>query len=43
MNTEQNVKNTNIRPDFALITKWVQSGNKVLDLGCGDGGLLTHL
>lgn len=36
-------KNTNIRPDFALITNWVQSKSKVLDLGCGDGTLLTHL
>lgn len=34
---------TNIRPDFALITNWVQSQSKVLDLGCGDGTLLTHL
>lgn len=38
-----NVKNTNIRPDFALITKWVAKQAKVLDLGCGDGTLLTHL
>jgi methionine biosynthesis protein MetW len=34
---------TNIRPDFALITNWVRSKTKVLDLGCGDGTLLTHL
>jgi methionine biosynthesis protein MetW len=38
-----NVKNTNLRRDFALIAKWVQAKSKVLDLGCGDGGLLTHL
>ncbi|MGV3582103.1 MAG: methionine biosynthesis protein MetW [Methylophilus sp.] len=38
-----NVNNTNLRKDFALITKWIQSETKVLDLGCGDGGLLTHL
>ncbi|HWU66206.1 MAG TPA: methionine biosynthesis protein MetW [Methylophilus sp.] len=37
------VKNTNIRPDFALITNWVSTKAKVLDLGCGDGTLLTHL
>lgn len=38
-----NAKITNIRPDFALITNWVQTKAKVLDLGCGDGTLLTHL
>lgn len=38
-----NAKITNIRPDFALITNWVQTNAKVLDLGCGDGTLLTHL
>jgi methionine biosynthesis protein MetW len=38
-----NVNNTNIRKDFALITKWIQPKSKVLDLGCGDGELLTHL
>lgn len=38
-----NVNNTNLRKDFALITKWIQPETKVLDLGCGDGGLLTHL
>ena len=35
--------NTNIRADFALITNWVSTKAKVLDLGCGDGTLLTHL
>jgi methionine biosynthesis protein MetW len=39
----KNAKITNIRPDFALITNWVQTKAKVLDLGCGDGTLLTHL
>jgi methionine biosynthesis protein MetW len=37
------VKRTNIRSDFALITNWIQPKSKVLDLGCGDGGLLSHL
>lgn len=41
--TSINVSNTNLRKDFALITKWIQPETKVLDLGCGDGGLLTHL
>lgn len=31
------------RPDFAAIAAWVQSGSKVLDLGCGDGSLLCYL
>ncbi|MGQ2964534.1 methionine biosynthesis protein MetW [Methylophilus sp.] len=39
----KNANITNIRPDFALITNWVRSKTKVLDLGCGDGTLLTHL
>jgi methionine biosynthesis protein MetW len=39
----KNANITNIRPDFALITNWVQTKAKVLDLGCGDGTLLTHL
>jgi methionine biosynthesis protein MetW len=37
------VENTNIRADFALITNWISPNSKVLDLGCGDGTLLTHL
>ncbi len=37
------VKNIDIRPDFALITQWVTANSNVLDLGCGDGTLLTHL
>lgn len=32
-----------LRSDFALIAKWVTPESKVLDLGCGDGDLLTHL
>ena len=31
------------RPDFDLIAAWIQPGQKVLDLGCGDGTLLKHL
>jgi methionine biosynthesis protein MetW len=31
------------RADFALIAKWIRPGAKVLDLGCGDGTLLTQL
>ena len=42
-----NVNNTNLvaifRQDFAIIAGWVGFGSKVLDLGCGDGSLLTYL
>lgn len=32
-----------LRPDFALISNWIPHGARVLDLGCGDGELLSHL
>ncbi|MCL2523030.1 MAG: methionine biosynthesis protein MetW [Betaproteobacteria bacterium] len=31
------------RPDFDVIAGWIEPGDKVLDLGCGDGSLLRHL
>ena len=31
------------RKDFEAISHWIQPGAAVLDLGCGDGALLTHL
>ncbi|MFN3985874.1 MAG: methionine biosynthesis protein MetW [Rhodocyclaceae bacterium] len=31
------------RYDFDVITGWIAPGEKVLDLGCGDGALLRHL
>jgi methionine biosynthesis protein MetW len=32
-----------LRADLALITDWIAPGARVLDLGCGDGALLSHL
>lgn len=31
------------RQDFAIIAGWLGFGSKALDLGCGDGSLLTYL
>lgn len=33
----------NLRPDLALIAKWIPPRATVLDLGCGDGELLAYL
>lgn len=33
----------NLRPDLQAIANIVPAGNKVLDLGCGDGSLLAYL
>lgn len=37
------MSHTSIRPEFALIADRINSGARVLDLGCGDGALLKHL
>jgi methionine biosynthesis protein MetW len=43
-NLEKNIAlNAENRADFALIAKWISPNAKVLDLGCGDGALLTKL
>ncbi|MBS0511071.1 MAG: methionine biosynthesis protein MetW [Proteobacteria bacterium] len=34
---------TAYRYDYDVITQWIEPGEKVLDLGCGDGSLLQHL
>ena len=35
--------NTILRPDLEIICEWIAPGAHILDLGCGDGTLLTHL
>ncbi len=32
-----------IRKDLLLIADMIESGTRVLDIGCGDGALLDHL
>lgn len=32
-----------MRADLEIIQKWIKPGSRVLDLGCGDGSLLTYL
>ncbi|MEI6303057.1 MAG: methionine biosynthesis protein MetW [Betaproteobacteria bacterium] len=34
---------SSLRADFALIESWIAPGSRVLDLGCGDGTLLSRL
>ena len=41
--TNLNINLIKYRQDFAIIAGWVVFGSKVLDLGCGDGTLLTYL
>ncbi len=45
MTNNVNITNNNhqFRQDFAIIAGWLAFGSKVLDLGCGDGELLTYL
>ena len=32
-----------MRPDLEIIQRWIEPESRVLDLGCGDGALLTLL
>ncbi len=32
-----------MQPDLALVSRWVEPGSRLLDLGCGDGALLAAL
>ena len=34
---------SNIRPDLQLVADMIEPGSRVLDVGCGDGGLLEYL
>ncbi len=43
MNTHDQAMLAASRPDFAAIAAWIPQGASVLDLGCGDGGLLRYL
>lgn len=43
MNINQLSKRERERFDFAVIANWIPPGERVLDLGCGDGNLLRYL
>jgi methionine biosynthesis protein MetW len=43
MNINQLTKHERERFDFAVIANWIPHGERVLDLGCGDGRLLRYL
>jgi methionine biosynthesis protein MetW len=37
------MNSASVRHDFETISKWIATGSKVLDLGCGDGAFLSYL
>ena len=43
MNLSKLTKHERERFDFAVIAAWIPPGERVLDLGCGDGALLRYL
>jgi methionine biosynthesis protein MetW len=38
-----NFNNSKIRFDLQIIASWIEPNTRVLDLGCGEGALLSHL
>ena len=38
-----NYLDNNMRFDLRIIASWIESGSKVLGLGCGEGDLLYYL
>lgn len=38
-----NFRKNGIRFDLQLVASWIEPGSKVLDLGCGEGDLLSYL
>ncbi len=42
MTTDSNINHL-YRQDFAIIAGWLGFGSKALDLGCGDGSLLSYV
>lgn len=38
-----NFLDNKLRPDLELICEWIKPDTRILDLGCGDGALLSHL
>lgn len=43
MNQIRAMAPTHVRADLKRIASWIDTGSRVLDLGCGDGTLLAHL
>ncbi len=39
----QGMDKDGLRADLAIIAQWIKADTKVLDLGCGDGTLLSYL
>lgn len=40
----EHLKNTSLsRYDWQIISDWIEPNTRVMDLGCGNGGLLMHL